>query len=252
MNTQNPTSWIGRNAIDSSGDKIGKITEIYLDDQTGQPEWLTAKTGLFGTRSSFVPLAGAAPTGDDVQVQYTKDQVKDAPNVDEDGHISEAEEAELYRHYGITAGRTSEPTTDTTGSRGKAGTTDDAMTDDAMTRSEEGLDVGKVEHEAGRARLRKWVETEHVETKVPVAHDEVRVEREPITDANRGDAVDGPEISESEHEVVLHEEEAVANTRVEPKERIRLDKQTVVDEETVGADVRKEHVEVEGDATTRR
>jgi uncharacterized protein (TIGR02271 family) len=247
MNTQNPTSWIGRNAIDSSGDKIGKITEIYLDDQTGQPEWLTAKTGLFGTRSSFVPLAGATPTGDDVQVQCTKDQVKDAPNVDEDGHISEEEEAELYRHYGIAAGQTSKPVTDTAGTRGKGGTTDDAM-----TRSEEELDVGKVEHETGRARLRKWVETDHVETEVPVKRDEVRVEREPITDANRGDAVDGPEISEAEHEVVLHEEEAVANTHVEPKERIRLDKQTVVDEETVGADVRKEHVEVEGDATTRR
>ena len=241
MTTHDTTGWIGRTAYDPSGDKIGTISEVYLDDETGQPEWLTVNTGLFGMRSNFVPVAGATPHGDDVTVQYTKDQVKDAPNVDADGRISEQEEAELYRYYGLTYSPMPAGTAGTTGT-----------TDDAMTRSEEQLDVGTIEHEAGRVRLRKWVETDHVETTVPVRREEVTIEREPITDGNLGDALDGPEIAESEHEVVLHEEEAVAQTHVEPKERIRLDKQTVVDEEQVGADLRKEHVEIEGDPATRR
>jgi len=124
-------------------------------------------------------------------------------------------------------------------------------TDDAMTRSEEELNVGTQRREAGRARLRKYVVTENVERTVPVEREEVRVEREPITDANRDEALDGPEISEEEHEVTLHTEEPVVEKRAVPKERVRLDKDVVTDEETVSEEVRKERIEAEGDAEGR-
>jgi uncharacterized protein (TIGR02271 family) len=117
-------------------------------------------------------------------------------------------------------------------------------TDDAMTRSEEELRVGTTEREAGRARLRKYVVTENETRTVPVKREEVRVEREPITDANVGDAMDGPAISEEEHEVVLHEEEVVAEKRAVPKERVRLDKDVEVEERTVSEQVRSEQVEL--------
>jgi uncharacterized protein (TIGR02271 family) len=94
-------------------------------------------------------------------------------------------------------------------------------TDSAMTRSEEELRVGTTQQEAGRARLRKWVEPEQVSQTVPVQRETVRVEREPITDANRDAALSGPEISEAEHEVTLQEEQAVAETVTVPKERVR-------------------------------
>ena len=68
-------------------------TPSYLDDQTGQPEWALVNTGLFGTRSSFVPLAQAFQSDDDVMVPY--DMVKDAPRVDPDQRLSEAEERQL-------------------------------------------------------------------------------------------------------------------------------------------------------------
>src|SRR5829696_1263884 len=77
-----------------------------LDDRTGQPEWALVNTGLFGTRSSFVPLAQTTQTGDDVRVPYDKQLVKDAPRVDPDGHLSEAEERQLWRHYGLDYDRT--------------------------------------------------------------------------------------------------------------------------------------------------
>ena len=234
--------WRGRTLVDESGDKIGTIDEIYLDDVTGQPEWLTVNTGLFGTKSSFVPLAEARADGDDVRVPYAKSQIKDAPGVDADQHLSEDEERELYRYYGVAYGGTDRPAT-TTGrgvdDRGTVGRdTSGPTTDDAMTRSEEELEVGTAQRERGKARLRKHVVTEHVQTTVPVQHEEVRVEREPITDANVDAATDGPAISEEEHEVTLHEEEVVVGKRAVPKERVRLGTETVTEEETVSDEVR--------------
>lgn len=81
---------------------------------------------------------------------------------------------------------------------------DRPTTDEAMTRSEERMHVGTATEETGRARLRKYVVTETVQQSVPVSHEEVRLEREPVTEANSGRAMAGPEISEEEHEVTLH------------------------------------------------
>ena len=115
-----------------------------------------------------------------------------------------------------------------------------------MTRSEEELNVGTTQRESGRVRLRKYIVTEDVQTTVPVSREEVRIEREPITDANVGDAKDGPELSEEEHEVTLHTEEPVVEKRVVPKERVRLDKDTIQEERHVSESVAKEQIEVDG------
>jgi len=120
-----------------------------------------------------------------------------------------------------------------------------------MTRSEEELRVGKTRRERGRVRLRKYVTTEERQVTVPVEREEVRVERETITDANVDAATSGPQISEEEHEVVLHEEEPVVEKRVVPKERVRLGKETVTDKEQVGGEVRQEQIEVEGQDQVR-
>ncbi|HEX3201050.1 MAG TPA: PRC-barrel domain-containing protein, partial [Actinomycetes bacterium] len=106
-------SWQGRTMVDRDGDRIGNIDAIYVDDQTGEPEWALVNTGFFGTRSTFVPIAQATARGDQVQVPYEKQLVKDAPNMDPDGHLSEQEEQELWRHYGLDYDR--EYTTDQDG-----------------------------------------------------------------------------------------------------------------------------------------
>lgn len=236
---QDIQSWVGRTALGPEGEKIGKVTDIYLDDQTNQPEWLAVSTGLFGARLSFVPLQGATAEGGGVRLPFSKDQVKDAPNAEPDGHLSMEEEARLYQHYDVAY---SDAPSDT---GLPAGGPPSGGADDAMTVSEEEMRVGKTAREAGRARLRKWVETEHVAQTVPVAHEEVRIEREPITEANVDRAMSGAEISESVHEVPLMEEEVVATKQAVPKERVRLEKDTVVEEAEVGADLRKERVEAE-------
>jgi uncharacterized protein (TIGR02271 family) len=234
--------WRGRTAVDSDGGKIGSIDEIYMDTETGKPEWLAVKTGIFGSKVSFVPIAEASESDGDVRLPYDKQQVKDAPHAEADGELSQEEEASLYSHYGLDYSETRHDDREPVG-RDTTGPT----TDDAMTRSEEELRVGKAQRERGRARLRKYVVTEQVQQTVPVQREEVRVEREPITDASVADATAGPDISEEEHEVVLHEEEVVVEKRAVPKERVRLDTETVTDERQISEEVRKEHIEVDGD-----
>ena len=121
-----------------------------------------------------------------------------------------------------------------------------------MTRSEERLDVGTTSQEAGRARLRKYVTTEQETVTVPVKKERAVLETEPITGGNRDEALSGPDISEEEHEVVLTEERAVVGKTAEPVERVKLGTETVTDEETVTEEVRKEHIEAEGDVDDRR
>ncbi len=259
----------GGNILSTDGEKIGSLGQIYADDDTGQPNWITVKTGLFGTSESFVPLEGAQRQGDDIVVPYSKDQVKDAPRVDTEGHLDPAEEERLYQHYQLGGGRTYPDTaterdadyTTTAGTgryddddaRGTVGRdTSGPTTDDAMTRSEERLNVGKEKQATGRARLRKYVTTENVTKTVPVQREEVRIEREPITDANREAAMSGPDISDEEHEVTLHEERPVVEKETVPVERVRLDKETVTDEVTVDEEVRKERIDTDGIDDTRR
>jgi uncharacterized protein (TIGR02271 family) len=244
---------IGQDVYDESGDKIGSASEVYLDDETGQPEWVTVRTGMFGTKESFVPIRNADLTDDGVRVPVSKTQVKDAPKIDTDGHLSPEEEQELYRYYGMGAGtQTAGYETTGTETRGTVGhDTSGPTTDDAMTLSEERLNVGTRSEEVGRARLRKYVVTENVTESVPVTREEVRLEREPITDANIGNAMDGPAISEEEHEVTLHAERAVVEKEAVPVECVRLDKTAVTEQEQVSEGLRKEEIKVEGVDETR-
>ena len=98
---------IGATAYGDDGEKIGKVGQLFLDDQTGQPEFVTVNTGFFGTSESFVPVADATYNGDRLVVPFSKDKVKDAPNVDLDGrHLDESEEQRLYEYYGMSSSGT--------------------------------------------------------------------------------------------------------------------------------------------------
>lgn len=265
----------GEDLFDGDGDKIGSIEEIYLDAETGEPEWALVNTGMFGTKSTFVPLQEADEQDGSLRVPYEKAQVKDAPKMDASGELSQDAEGELYRHYGLSytesksgsglpeggsgAGtRTDTDAGERTGGESFGGAppvgedTSGPETDNAMTRSEEELRVGTSERETGRARLRKYVVEDEVTKTVPVKREEVRIEREPITDANRGDATSGAAITDEEHEVVLHSEEAVVDKQAVPKERIRMDKETTVEDQQVSETVRKEEVDVDDEGRGAR
>jgi uncharacterized protein (TIGR02271 family) len=249
----------GQTAVDVNGAKLGKIGQIYVDDQTGQPLWVTITTGMFGTKQSFAPLYGSRPDGGDLHLAVTKDMVTDAPGIEADGHIEDSENQALYTYYdGYLGGNGREDTSVQDEGHEYAGDTRDDLsgrdgiqgrdtsgpaTDDAMTRSEERLHVGTEQADAGRARLRKYVVTENVTQTVPVSHEEVRLEREPITDANRGAATSGTDISEEEHEVTLRAERPVVNKETVPVERVRLGTETVTEDHEVSETLRKEQID---------
>ncbi|MER7981055.1 PRC and DUF2382 domain-containing protein [Streptomyces sp. NPDC095817] len=258
---------------DADGSKVGDAKNVFFDDATGQPEWVTVKTGLFGTNESFVPMRDAHMVEDHLEVTVSKDRIKDAPNVDVDsgGHLSQDEEHRLYEHYGIDWDEAWQQANDpdqagwaspgeelpgnTAAEAAAVGGTQADMRagDDAMTRSEEEMHVGVERQEVGRARLRKYVVTEEQQQTIPVRHEEVRVVSEPITDANLDDALSGPEITEAEREVTLYAEKPVVETRVEPVERVRLSTEEVTEEETVTGTVRKERIEADyGDEEENR
>lgn len=281
--------------LDTEGKKIGEARHVFLDDRTGLPEWVTIRTGMFGSQETFVPIHEANLVEDHLEVPYGRTKVKDAPHIDVDqGHLSEQQEHELYDYYGVdwdtsrqrqggegeaggeqrAEGAGARDTGAAAGAAGMAGagtaeerrahTEQDARgmagrgeirTDyeresgtqaEAMTRSEEEMRVHTERHESGRARLRKYVVTENVEQTVPLHHEEVRVEREPVTESNVDRARSGERIGEAEHEVVLHEDRPVAETETVPVERVRMVPEDHVEERTVRGEVRKERIDVEG------
>lgn len=255
----------GATVVGTDGDKIGKLGELYLEDHTDEPSWMTVKTGLFGTSETFVPLDKAAAVGQDtIEVPYTKDFIKDAPRADVDQHLSPEEERNLFRYYeqgdhagtdqdGHNVGRgqafgTGEKDTTHAQGQGTAGTrAKDARGDEAsVVRSEEDVHVGTQRREAGKVRLRKYVVTEHVTKTVPVQHEEVRVEREPIT----GETTDA-QIGEDEAEVTLHKDEVVVDKETKPVERVSLGTDAVTEERTVEEQVRKERVDIDDDEHQR-
>lgn len=255
----------GSPVVGSDGSKIGTVADIYFDKETRKPEWALVTTGMFGGKHSFVPVTNASIEGDQLRVPFTKDQVKDAPNLDDDGELSQEEELLLSEHYGMNY---TESRSDTGlpqgGGTGMVDTAvDTEVTDrdrpvgdvtpdvkdgqDSMTLSEEQLKVGTMQRPSGLARLRKNVVEENVTTTVPVEHQTATIHRETITDGTPGGT-----LGEQEIEVTLTDEEVVVDKEVVAKERVSLDVETETEQVQVEETVAKEVVEIDGDIDETR
>lgn len=261
--------------VDRDGDSVGSVGQVYLDDNTGHPSWVTVKTGLFGTKETFVPLDQADLTDGRLQVPYEKSFIKDAPTMDADRHLSDEEQDELYAYYGVSgstgrggtgtvgsdvagtgsaagtgtvgAGMTGTGTTGTGGEEhphthhdATAGEHDSHADGDRMTLHEERVDVGTERVETGRVRLRKHVVTDEKTVTVPVQREEFEVVREPVSEGTRGDAT----LGEDEVEMAVHEERPVVDKDVVATEQVGIDRDVVTDEREVTTDVSREEVDV--------
>jgi len=182
--------WRGRTVVDRDGERIGTLDELYLDERDA-PAWATVRAGLLGRRSSLVPLSEVRPVGEELEVPFDRQRVEDAPAIEPSEQVDDEDADRLRQHYGLDEqaaerediAATRMPDTDPEGDEHdddrRAPASADAETDDAMTRSEEELIVGTRRRTRGRARLRKYVVTEHVQKTIPVRREEVRVEFEP-------------------------------------------------------------------------
>lgn len=272
-------------AFTASGDKLGKIGQLYLDDQSGEPTFVTVNTGLFGANESLVPLQGYQWKGEDLVLAYEKDVVKDAPNIDADGHLEADEQARLFDYYAGNAATDSaqdaERTTagvnrDVDGRHDEnlnnhseqplAGGVDadrtaagdrtveadanrGAATDDVVAR-EERLNVGTTTEETGRVRLRKYTTTEQQQVEVPVTKEKVRIEREPIEGGRVVDGEINPNAEDEVVEITTREERPVVNKETVETERVSLNKETVTENQTVSGEVSKEHIDVDQDGVS--
>ncbi|QBI55895.1 YsnF/AvaK domain-containing protein [Streptomonospora litoralis] len=275
---------VGHRMLDSDGSNVGKIGQVYYDDETDVPKWVTVRTGLFGSHESFVPLQGSRTVEQGVQVPHDKQTIKDAPHFDVGQHISVEEERSIYQHYdmpypGVPGPRGSQedlreaeeggsgrhaaagagamsaqPDTATptgTGTTAESGTAAETGATAAgaggeeasMTRSEEQVHVGAERDEGEHLHLRKHVDTEEFQETVPVTHEEVTVEREPVESAEMGDTRMEPE----DQEITLHEEHATVSKESVPVERVRVRKHEVTEDQAVHGERRKERVELEED-----
>ena len=275
VSEQELSAAIGGTAYGSDGGKLGMIEAFFADDRTGAPTWASISTGLFGTRHSIVPVADATFTDGALHVPVTADAVKSAPPM-EGEHLDPADEETLRQHYGIAAsptvtappaaappasgprhaapGEELEPTTPVDppveGADAVA-----AVSDGAMTRSEEQLRVGTERVATTRARLVKYVVTEDVQITVPIRREEIRVEQVPL-DAVEVDlpgeslvpadaAVPSDATTGLPEEIILHTERPVVTVEVVPVERVRLRIDVVEGQETVTEQVQREQIAVD-------
>ncbi|MDT0531000.1 YsnF/AvaK domain-containing protein [Micromonospora sp. DSM 115977] len=246
LNEQQANSLYGQDVKDRSGSKIGSVGQIWAD-AAGEPTWVSVKTGLMGHKESMAPLEKARITDSGLAVDYDKSTVKDAPAVDAgtDQPLDTDQIEQLYAHYRLTPQAPRAPQPPPAAGQGRA-----PAAGEDLIRSEERLRVGTESQPAGAARLRKYVVTEDVHTTVPVEHDEVRVEREPIAARDaRGMRAD---IGEAEQEMTLRAERPVVGKETVPVERVHLAKEEVVEEQPIDDQIRRERVDADIPERSRR
>jgi uncharacterized protein (TIGR02271 family) len=274
----------GYEVYDQSGSKIGKVDDLFVDE-SDQPEYIGVKMGFLGTSSTLIPWEAVSSTDDEgrnVTVATDKDTAKNGPAFDDDREITPEFENEVYSYYGLSRSSGSESSgsygsyyseqsTDagTVGPGMSMGDTESgefrehAVTDEGVNqsrgddlededelrvqRTEEELAAGTRERQAGQVRVSKRVRTDREQIEVPTRHEEVTVERVPVSEGTTTEA----QIGEDEVRVPVTEEEVVVEKRPVAKEEVRIRKDVVEDTEVVEEDVRREEIDVD-DQTTRR
>lgn len=267
-------------AVDVNGEKVGDVQDVYVNDTTGQPDFISVNHGLFGGGTSIVPLRGHSLRDGELHLAFPKERIEDAPDLDENGHLTTEDQEAFYRHYGLTdvqdvttyetgAAYGAPAAAGAAGAGAAAGYAADERRDetvdadrrefadraehadhaDELIRSEEQLNVSKDRVESGQVRLRKYVVNETETVEVPVEREEVRVVREPISDADRANYAN-EQIGEAEASVTLHEDRVNVSKESVPVEKVSLEKDTVQDTQRVSEELRKERFETEGEVVT--
>lgn len=225
-------STVGSPAVDRTGQTVGQVVQVYTDDRTAEPSWVTV--GQPGGTVRFAPALGAQVAGGTLQLAVPGELIGRAPAVAADGHISAEQNRLLFAHYagylgGPAAGGQRPDTT--------------AAEDGSMTRSEEQLQVRTEQVRAGTARIRKTVVTEPVQQTADVSHEEISMQRESLTGPDDGPAAAGGQIAEQEYEIILHAERLVVTKEVVPVERIRIAKTVVTEQQEIHDTLRKEQID---------
>ena len=243
----------GYELVDAAGQQVGRVHSLWLDTATNEPEFVAVKTGMLG-RTHIVPVAGAQTEGStrQLRVPYSRDQIDSAPHIDETAELSEQEEEQVYRHYGVQRSEAPSPTglagggvgTSSQGQRRTETTTDGAQgrRSDRIQLREERLSVQKEQEEAGEVRLGKRV-VEHEETlNVPVREERVVIERTPVQGEARTGEITG---TNETIDVPVMRERVEGEKEAGVTEEVNVRKEATERQERVQGTVRKEELVVE-------
>lgn len=261
---------VGKTLYDADHQKIGKIDNIYVRGPNKEPVFASVSSGFLGIKETLVPLAMTHFEENDVVANTKKDVIKYAPTISGDELTKEDEQA-FYQYYtdalrptesseAYQAQESTQPPQTQPADRkdyqpdySPQHEADRAVLPDVpqqpdgtLTRHEEEMQVGTKEEESGRAYVRKYVVTDDAAVAVPTSHEEVRIEREPVRDAQATDPTEAT-FGDEEREITLHQEVPVVEKKVVPKEQVRITKETVSDQQTVHDQARKEQIESETD-----
>jgi uncharacterized protein (TIGR02271 family) len=242
---QTLSSWLGHTALDRDGEPLGRVEELYLDEESDAPKWALLASAERPDDPPFVPLEGVQASGATLRLTVDRQAALSSPRVRaQDGVLAPSQEEELERHYAAPRPAGAAPT------EVLQTVDDDADVHDGpveMVRSEEELVVTKRTVPRERVRFVKRIVTETVTRTVEVRREELHVERLPPDAAAPPGDTSGTPFAEEPMEIILMEEEVVITTRVVPRERVRLIRETVVGEEKLTAALRSERVELERD-----
>ena len=236
----------GYEVYDPNGEKIGKVDDLFVDE-SDQPEYIGVKMGFLGTSSTLIPwdvVSNVDDEGGRIELSVDKDTAKNGPAFDDDREITTEFENQVYSYYGLQRASTTEEPGAYEAYQGTETTDEDEL---RVQRTEEELAAGTREREAGALNVRKRVRTDREHIEVPTRHEEVTVERVPVSEGTATEA----QIGEDEVSIPVTEEEVVVEKRPVAKEEVRIRKDVVEDTEVVEEDVRREEVEVD-DQTERR
>jgi uncharacterized protein (TIGR02271 family) len=238
----------GYEVYDQSGSKIGKVDDLFVDE-ADQPEYIGVKMGFLGTSSTLIPwdtISSVDDEGRALTVATDKDTAKNGPTFDDDRELTPAFENEVHSYYGLQRSGTESGAYEAYQAETTAS---DVRAEDELRvqRTEEELAAGTREREAGQVSVRKRVRTDREQIEVPTRHEEVTVERVPVSEGTATEA----QIGEDEVRIPVTEEEVVVEKRPMVKAEVRIRKDVVSDTETVEEDVRREEIEVEDDTNRR-
>lgn len=256
----------GDDVCTQDGETIGTVDNVWVDDATDETEFIGVKTGWLFGKTHVIPTADAQFDGTTITVPYSKDQIEGAPSFDTDAEISPEEEQQVYSYYGLDRSTSASPTGLTSGDSstgsgftppsgsGFSGTTDTSSNtgssgDEAdIALSQEQLNVGKRQVQAGDVQLRKVVRTEHQEVPVELRREDIEIERVPASEMSTSGTT-GQAFEEQTIDVPLMEEEPVVEKEARVTGGVRVTKDVETQTQTVGGDVRSEDVEIDGENT---
>ncbi len=243
MNTSHDyTTWLGRQVLDSEGNQLGRIRDIYEDEETGQASWASVQGGILGTSTYYIPLNDAHLDDADVRVNYDYDMIRAAPKMHGDEFGKDmASELSNYYHHPQSETVANNTVTDNLDIDDDVVDEDNVVTDKSVDLHKEQLDIDTEARPYAKARLHKYTVTRNETITVPIVEEHAKLVFDDSPSA-RTDVT--PDFGDRDVEIVLNREEPVVTKQVVRAGTARVQIEQTQREVPITAEIREEKVDL--------